>query len=206
MRICGSLVIIREQHHFCTIFSKSCDNTVHAYPGARLAKLILKSVQVIYASKPKLVVYLGGVNDLTQIDATTRRVSLRFPNTSKFIALLSTAMTSPRSLLGLEFPGLVITFGGIIGLDMSRYNGYPCSMEDQAMINSTVIEANKMIRIYNRLEGAPHVYFSSKVHRWIKGSSEHHYEHLVDGLHPNRIILNHWACQVFAGLPKDGEC
>lgn len=172
------------------------DITVYSYPGARLSKLVMKSVEVIYAKKPSLVIYLGGVNDLTQLDRRTRRVSLRYPTTSKFKALLSTVMMSARSLFALEFPNLVITFGGLIGLDMSRYNELPCSEEDQRFINNTVIEANRMIRIYNRLEGAPHVYFSSKVHRWIKGVSEHHYEHLIDGLHPDCIVLKHWAHQI----------
>lgn len=78
------------------------DIVVYSYPGARLAKLVFKSTEIIYACKPTLVIYLGGINDLTMLDRRTCRVSLRFPTVSKFIALLSTVMMSTRSLFGLE--------------------------------------------------------------------------------------------------------
>lgn len=51
---------------------------VYSYPGAKLTEVVLRSMSYIYGSKPSLVIYLAGINDLTVLNPITRKVSLRF--------------------------------------------------------------------------------------------------------------------------------
>lgn len=64
-----------------------------SFPGATLTELIFRSAEFIRRFKPKLVLILGGINDMTILDRATRK-------------------------LYREYPGIIFSFDGITGMDL----------------------------------------------------------------------------------------
>lgn len=164
---------------------------VYSYPGAKLTEVVLRSMSHIYGCKPSLIIYMAGINDLTVLNPITRKVSLRFRHLEEFVEHLSSIIRSTRDLLANEFPQTKVLFGGIIGMDLSRYNHTLNRSPDQDKLNNFILEINQMIRCNNVDNGAPHVYFTAKVHKFICGSCQHRYHLLYDGLHPGPVVIDH---------------
>lgn len=172
---------------------------VHSYPGAKLTEVVLRSMNIVYATRPTFIIYMAGINDLTVLNPITRKVSLRFRHLGEFLEHLSSILRSTRDLLAYEFPLTKVVFGGIIGMDFSRYNHSLLRSPDQDKLNEFILEVNNTIRINNVDNGVPHVYFTAKVHKWICGSCQHRYHLLYDGLHPGPVVIDHWL-KLFIGL------
>lgn len=56
---------------------------VYGFSGARLTEIVLRSMEYIYRYRPKLIIYLGGVNDTTTMIPTTRMIHPRFRSDSE---------------------------------------------------------------------------------------------------------------------------
>lgn len=175
-----------------------------SFPGASFTELIFRSADVIKRYKPKLVVILGGINDLTLLDKTTRKVSVRFDSVHKCCDHFTDIIINARALLNREYPDVLFTFGGIVGIDLSKYNRCESRPEDQELINESILEVNRLLRHYNYHFNAPHEYFTSLVHRWVNGRCQHNYDLLYDGLQPRFPVLRHWIKQIFKLHAKIG--
>lgn len=175
-----------------------------SYPGATMTELIFRSADAIRRFKPKLVIILGGINDLTILDKSTRKVSVRFESVEKCCEYFTDIIINARALLLREYPDVLFSFGGIIGIDLSRYNNLPARVEDQILINDTVLEVNRLLKYYNYYFDSPHEYFTTVVHRWVNGACVHNYDLLYDGLHPRFPVLRHWIKQILRLHAKVG--
>lgn len=175
-----------------------------SFPGATITELIFRSADCIRRFKPKLVVILGGINDLTIMDKTTRKVSVRFDSVEKCCEYFTDIIINARALLLREYPSVLFSFGGIIGMDLTKYNGIEALHEDQQLINETVLEVNRLLKYYNYYFDSPHEYFTTVVHRWANGTCVHNYDLLYDGLHPSFPVLRHWIKQIFKLHAKTG--
>lgn len=175
---------------------------VYSFPGAKLTEVVLRSTAFIYQHRPAQVVYLAGINDLTSMNPTTRRITLRFRIQNEFLEHLTVILNSARDLLGNEFPDMRVLFGGIVGVDIGRYNQSPVASPYQDQLNETIVATNRLIRLNNLNAGIRHVYFSAKVHHWSQGRCQHRYFLLSDGLHPGAIVLHHWVALI-CGLHRD---
>lgn len=142
------------------------------------------------------MIILGGINDLTVLDRSTRKVSLRFENVEKCCEYFTDIIINARALLLREYPNVLFSFGGIVGIDLSKYNGEEARVEDQELINDTVLEVNHLLKYYNYYFDSPHEYFTTIVHRWVNGKCVHNYDLLYDGLHPRFPVLRHWIKQI----------
>lgn len=91
-----------------------------------------------------------------------------------------------------EFPDTLLSFAGIIGIDMNKYNRMPGAADCKSSINTAILEVNRRIAHSNQSEGMPHQYFTTKVHKWVDGTCVHRYSLLYDGLHPSKTVLKHW--------------
>lgn len=175
-----------------------------AFPGASLTELIFHSGEYIRRFKPKLVVILGGINDMTVMDRITRKVSVRFATVDQCCTHFASIITNARALLHREYPDVIFSFGGITGIDLSKYNGTQARVEDQGLINDSVLEVNRLIKFYNYFYDSPHEYFTTIVHKWSNGSCDHKYELLYDGLHPRYIVVRFWVKQILKLHAKVG--
>lgn len=172
----------------------SADNVrVFYFSGARLTDIVLRSMEYILRYRPKLVIYLGGVNDTTSLNQFTRKLKPRFRNVMELCEHFTDVINSARLLLSNGFPDMVVTFGGVIGANLSRFNHVLITDPAQDAYNESILELNRVIRQLNIAAHAPHLYFTAKVHKWINGRCYHQYFHLYDGLHLNPTILRHWA-------------
>lgn len=88
---------------------------------------------------------------------------------------------------------MVVTFDGVIGANMSRFNNSLFIDPEQDCYDESILELNRVIRQTNIAAQSPHAYFTGKVHKWRNGKCYHQYFHLYDGIHLNSTILNHWA-------------
>lgn len=166
---------------------------VFHYSGARLNDIVLRSVEHLLRHRPKLVIYLGGVNDTTTINPITRKIRPRFRNVHELCEHFTDVINSSRLLLSNGFPDMVVSFGGVIGANMSRFNNSLYIDPEQDCYDESILELNRVIRLTNIAAQSPHVYFTGKVHKWRNGRCYHQYFHLYDGVHLNSTILNHWA-------------
>lgn len=145
-----------------------------SFPGAMMTELIFRSADCIWRFKPKLVIILGGINDLTVMDKATRKVSVRFSSVEKSCEHFTDIIINARALLRREYPEVLFSFGGMIGMDLMKYNGVESGVEDQQLLNVTVLEINRLLKYYNYYFDSPHEYFTTVVHRWMNGSCTHH--------------------------------
>lgn len=175
-----------------------------SFPGATMTELIFRSADYIRRFKPRLVIILGGINDMTILDKATRKVSIRFDSVEKCREHFTSIITHSRALLSREYPNVLFTFAGIIGMDMAKYNGQHVKVEDQKMMNDSILEVNRLLKYYNYQHDSPHKYFTTIVHRWELGVCHHSYELLYDGLHPRTPVLRHWIRQIFKLHAKIG--
>lgn len=172
------------------------DYHVASFPGATLSRLVCKAPDLIYRLKPNTVIFLGGINDLTMLDRSTKTVTLRFSTPEIYIKHISDTILAAGILFYREFPDINFVFGGLIGIDISTYNKCPCDPAAQELVNRSIIGVNRKIKELNEAAGVPHVYFSAKVHRWEKGICIHRYHLLFDGLHLRFGVLKFWVQQI----------
>lgn len=143
--------------------------------------------------RPKLVIYLGWVNNTTTLNPFTRKIRPRFRLVAELCEHFTDVINSSRLLLTNGFPEMVVTFGGVIGANISKFNHVLFTDPLQDQYDKSIIEVNRVIRQTNIAAQAPRAYFTAKVHKWRNGQCYHQYFHLYDGLHLNSVILNHWA-------------
>lgn len=153
---------------------------------------MLHALTLIHQLKPRLMIVMGGINDLTILDRDTGRVSLRFVEPMKYVEHIMAIINSARVLMGNEFPNTLLSFAGIIGMDLNKYNRIPGAADCQTCINTAILEVNRQIACNNQSGGMPHQYFTTKVHKWVDGTCLHRYSLLYDGLHPAETVLKHW--------------
>lgn len=175
---------------------------VFTYAGCRLSDIGIRSMKEITRYRPKLVIYMGGIVDLTKKNHVTKALSVRYENSAKMVEEFTQTMNALRHLLKASYPNMIVIFAGVCGCDMNMYAGKPGIAVDQHFLDSSVLELNRSIRHNNMLAVVPHPYFTNKVHKWIAGRCQHRYHLLFDGLHPSDIVLRQWV-NILAGLHQE---
>lgn len=182
---------------------KALDNIgVFTYPGCKLSEIAVRSMKEITSYRPKLVIYMGGIVDLTKKNPVTKTLYVRHNNISKMTEEMNQTMNAIRCLLKSAFPNTTVIFAGVCGCDMNMYMKKPGIAVDQTFLDTSVLELNQYIRHNNMLAEVPHPYFTNKVHKWISGRCHHRYHLLFDGLHPGDVVLRQWV-NVLAGLHEE---
>lgn len=78
-------------------------------------------------------------------------------------------------------------------MDFNKYLGIPGAADFQSVIDTSILDVNRLIAHSNYEAGVPHSYFTTKVHKWTDGTCLHRYSLLYDGLHPSDTVLKHWV-------------
>lgn len=169
---------------------------VSFYSGATLAFIAEQALEVISRHRPDMIIIMAGINDLTILNRTTRRVRLISNNSRAMIDQLIESINLAKSRIISVFPEVHVAIGGIIGLELNKYNHRHGVSSHQWIIDDTITAINAYINQVNQDSGLPNLRLTSKVHTWRKGLRKNLYSRLHDGLHPGDVVLNSWANQL----------
>lgn len=172
-----------------------CDILVKAYKGATLLQIINYAEPVIQEYHPALVLFIGGTCDLTILNRSTRKISLRHINLGDLLDHMIEVFSEARRQVTSKFPGIKIAFGGLCGIDLDRYNGLTSFSNLQPIIDDTVHLLNYQIKTDNVANGLVHPTLTSKIHivRSRMPRRRNQYRLLTDGVHLSENLYLDWA-------------
>lgn len=167
---------------------------VKAYKGATLCQIIERAEPIINQYRPAGVLFIGGTCDLTVMNCVTRQISLRFQTLGELLEHMISVFREARTMATAKFPSLKISFGGLCGIDLDRYNGYNSFNSLQSVIDDTIHLLNYHIKTDNVQHGTIHPTLTSRVH--IVRSTKprrNQYRLLTDGVHLGETLYLDWA-------------
>lgn len=169
------------------------DILVKAYKGASLLRIVDLSTPIIRQYNPTCVLYIGGTCDLTNMDRNTRVISPRLPNFPDLCAYMMNIFKEARRISNERFPGTMVLFGGLCGVNLNMYNGLPFYDLLQPVIDQTIDVLNYAIKADNLNHGLIHPVLTRKVHRKEKKGARNQYHLLIDGVHLSESLYVDWA-------------
>lgn len=168
---------------------------VSAYKYATLAQIIEYAEHTIRRLQPSCVLFIGGICDLTILNRSTRKITLRHETFDDLLTHMLDVFRMAREATNVKFLTTKIAFGGLCGMDINRYNGLQTFSSLQHIIHDTVHLLNYSIKTDNIAHGLIHPTLTSKVH--IVGSPMHkrrnQYRLLTDGIHLSETLYLDWA-------------
>ena len=161
---------------------------VSSKSGARLKKLFKMARTKLATSTYTAVIIMGGICDITERDQETHITSLRTEDQEEITTNIRKSIKAGKKRIKKVAPNIPIIITPTMGIDLTRYNGFPVDQHTQEVLNSMILEANKMIISCNK-EGVPIPWISKMVHHCRGGQRwAHRYQHLRDGCHyTNRL-------------------
>lgn len=166
------------------------------YPGASLLSVGTKIEEMLSRYNPTTCLIMVGVNDLTDLNPTTRKVSVTMGDPFSLANRVISKILALRSRLLNYWPGVKIIFAGITGIDLNRYNRCTGISGTQWIIDDCIMQINSFIRLMNRNNGWYHPRLTSKVHIWRNGRRVNRYHLLSDGLHPGPVVITSWLVAI----------
>lgn len=169
------------------------DILVKAYKGAPLLRIVELSTPIINQYNPTCVIYIGGTCDLTVMDRNTRIISPRVSNFPDLCAYMMNTFKEARRISNERFPGTMVLFGGLCGVNLNMYNCLPFYDNLQPVIDQTIDVLNYAIKADNLNHGLIHPVLTRKVHRKEKKGARNQYHLLSDGVHLSELLYIDWA-------------
>ena len=166
--------------------------SVRFYPGAGIARLTTEAAAHLSGAPDDVIIFMGGVNDITTKDHRTRRVHLTKTNVDVLTQHLTGLVDESEATLTARFPSATVIYAPIIGLSLPVYL-YDNDHGHQNAVNEAVLNFNRHVIGINRRRTKPTPWTAAVVHKNRHKKVEHHYGYLVDGLHPGHYVLDHWA-------------
>ena len=97
-----------------------------------------------------------------------------------------------------------VVFCTLIGSDVSRVvNDHTITETQQGDVNSAMWEFNCEVFHLNKENSTFAPSLHSDVHRVCNGSKKNYYQHLQDGIHPSKSIMNKWANQFVKAIARN---
>lgn len=177
--------------------------------GATFERMLTECRRHILTLRPKYLVILGGLCDMTVLDRTTRLVKLRHTDSDNLVNHMHQQVVQATELAKQFFPEMKIIFGEVCGIDIDTYNRRN-GLDDphvvlaaisqqfhQTVLNASIEKINNIIRQHNRRNRVPHPRFARKLHVVSSGRlTSHRYRLLHNGITPQPVILSDWARQI----------
>lgn len=164
------------------------------YSGATLDNMLRLSHPQCLSIRPKYILVLGGICNMSQKNRRTGVISLRLVNEADLLASMKTAFLSAWELAQQLYPTCRIMFSGLCGLDLNRANGWFGYHLHQPIIDNVIEGINQYIVELNFRAGVFQPKMTGKVHKRSKKlGHRNQYRLLDDGVHPGTIVLKDWS-------------
>lgn len=161
--------------------------------GARLQDMKNLAVSMIPIHEPTTCLILAGINNMTIRNRHTRKVTLLYFDPFDLANHIIRLINRVRSNLIARFPNVKFAIGGIIGINLNRYNGIDGYSTHQWVMDEAIYQINAYIRLLNQQAGLYHPRLTTKVHTYYRGKPKNQYRLLSDGLHLGEILIASWA-------------
>lgn len=192
------------------------DHQTQRYPCFQVRVLVYKGKGIVEAVelakpklawwKPRIVVVLNGLCDVTLRDRQTKLVTLRYESEELMVNLYKEYMTTTyhqlQHYLG-DGPNRII-FGPLIGIDLFKCNQRVINENHQASLNTLIHQLNIEINRFNEFNGSITPWLARDVHRNIKGRKKNRYQLLAeDGVHLSPEMRSKWVAELTSSLVKN---
>ena len=190
---------------------------VLVYPGAGIELAVLRAIPTLKLFAPDLVLVFAGVCDLTWKNRQTKVVGLKHSEPLGNVQQVMGALRASHELL-TTLGMFKISYVTLTGLDLTdcnyrsrprmserEYESYNATKKvhrDQAVLNSSVIQINKLIVRFNKSIGSKTTWLAGLVHTYTNKSYHHHYRRLADGCHPTDKTAQAWANQIVKSVTR----
>ena len=170
--------------------------------GATIADLVDKALYKLSEFRYDLVIFMGGVNDLTH-KPRGRKARPVFTDVDNLVDVMYSKLEWAHHVLS-RWCNLV-AIGLLTGLDLEVYNRRFRGIERdysqaQEIINEGMITLNKAIASLNESSGAISPRILDTIHNRVRTTYYHKYFKFRDGLHPTPKLLAKWAFKIVAAM------
>lgn len=192
--------------------------TVLTHRGAGYELATIKSLTKIIEVKPKVIIVLVGICDLTLRNKITKQTTLRYNTVAENVEHVINAAKSSYDLLKTAGDSK-ISYATITGIDIADYNcaerrhmdtaqyKHYCTHTktphpDQNILNLAVLQINREITAINKTNNTPTSWVGGVVHAYFKNRNHHQYIRLFDGCHLNENTKKAWAAQINKSIKR----
>lgn len=188
------------------------------HPGNGYEMVALKSLKQITQTKPKLIVIMAGICDLTYKNRMNKITTLRHSTVRENTEHVINAARSSHDLLK-SVSTAKIAYATLTGIDIADYNHPPrkhmtsneyrtynsstkVTHEMQHTLNSSVIEINRQLTALNKTNSVPTIWTGGVVHNYSSHKHYHYYIRLTDGCHADDQTKAEWAVHILKAIKR----
>lgn len=197
--VCQLLIIADSRARYLQREIGSTQVKVLHFAGATLERIIRSSANACAAIKPRYILIMGGICDITVRNRASKEISITKSSDTELFNYMYHTILAANDLAHRLLPNTKIIFGGLCGMDLNRYNHRNGYHAQQGILDDVVHQVNLLIHELNLHNGVPHPNLTNKVHKVANGNNGHyrnHYRMLIDGIHAGPILLADWALNI----------
>lgn len=188
------IVIADSRGRFLQDYLHSDRIKVLFYSGATLDNMLRRSHAQCLSIRPKYILVLGGICNMSQKNRQSGEITLRFSNEAELWTSMKSAFLEAWELAHEFYPSYKIMFAGLCGLDLNRCNGLYGYHLLQPIIDNVIVSINQFIVELNFRAGVYQPKLTGKIHkRSRKHGHRNQYRLLDDGIHPGKTVLMDWS-------------
>ena len=164
--------------------------------GASLGELADETTSHLQRCPFDVVYIAGGVCDITSKNQLSNKISYDWINGEDLSKHLKGSLNKADEKMKKYFPASKVVFCTLLGSELKRVvNAHPTNDKQQEDVNKAVWDFNCEVFRINKERDTFSPSLHSQVHRVCKGKKRNYYQHLHDGIHPSKFILEKWADQ-----------
>lgn len=132
------------------------DIRVLTYSGAKLYRSVKLAEYTVRKYQPEQVYVLSGVNNLTHMDKTTRKILVLSHDKDKIVQQIRDEMNfAYKKLQKITTMKTKVMFAPLTGICIGKFNDVDLSsvISEQEILNQAVLETNEIIIDFNEQNG-----------------------------------------------------
>lgn len=166
------------------------------YRGARLQEIVRHAEELIPHIRPKSCLIVAGVNNLTYKNRCNGLVYLNYYDPFELANHIIRLVNRMRAKLIRMFPATKICFGGIVGMNLNKYNRREGFSPYQWILDEAIRQINAYLRLLSQQLQLYYPRLTSKVHAYYRGRPKNNYRLLYDGLHLGPVVCRSWVTSI----------
>lgn len=167
-----------------------------SYRGARLQDIARHAEELIPVIRPTSCLIVAGVNNLTHKNRHNGTVLLIYYDPFELANHIIRLVNRMRIRLTRSFPTTKICFGGVIGMNLNKYNKLDGISPYQWILDEAIRQINAYLRLLCQQSQLYYPRLTSKVHAYYRGKPKNNYRLLSDGLHLGPIVCYSWVTSI----------